>query len=150
MRVLDHSLACTSYIRHNPRPVLLAQNVMVASTGPFAMIDGKLRQARKGATVAVDSCAGVWLVGVHHQIFCLFWLVVISRVFLKTFLKETAQRSPQSIRFRPVTVYTSARTTLCLARSCRGGRMPPGNQLLSYQSSRRIVLGKSAFNFQFG
>ncbi len=40
---------------------------MVASTGPLATIDGKLRQARKGATVAIDSCAGVWLVGVHHQ-----------------------------------------------------------------------------------
>ena len=39
---------------------------MVASTGPLATIDGKLRQARKGATVAIDSCAGVWLVGVHH------------------------------------------------------------------------------------
>ena len=96
MRVLDHSLACTSYIRHNPRPVLLAQNVMVASTGPFAMIDGKLRQARKGATVAVDSCAGVWLVGVHHQISCLFWLAVIPSVFLKAFLKDTAQRSPKA------------------------------------------------------
>ncbi len=35
---------------------------MVALIGPSAMIDGKFRQARKGATVAVDSCAGVWLV----------------------------------------------------------------------------------------
>ena len=40
---------------------------MVASTGPLATIDGKFRQAWKGATVAIDSCAGVWLVGVHHQ-----------------------------------------------------------------------------------
>ena len=39
---------------------------MVAPAGPLATIDGKLRQARKGATVAIDSCAGVWLVGVHH------------------------------------------------------------------------------------
>ena len=38
--------------------------VMVVLIGPFAMIDGKLRQARKGATVAVDSCAEVWLVWV--------------------------------------------------------------------------------------
>src|SRR5690606_22132869 len=29
--------------------------------GPLATIDGEPRQARKGATVAVDSCAGVWL-----------------------------------------------------------------------------------------
>jgi hypothetical protein len=43
------------------------QNVMVASMGPLATIDGKFRQAWKGATVAIDSCAGVWLVGVHHQ-----------------------------------------------------------------------------------
>ena len=48
---------------------------MVASTGPLATIDSKLRQARKGATVAVDSCAGVWLVGVHHQ-FIVFRLVL--------------------------------------------------------------------------
>jgi hypothetical protein len=47
------------------------QNVMVASMGPLATIDGKFRQAWKGATVAIDSCAGVWLVGVHHQ-FLLF------------------------------------------------------------------------------
>src|SRR5690606_14573031 len=31
--------------------------------GPLATIDGEPRQARKGATVAVDSCAGVWLMG---------------------------------------------------------------------------------------
>jgi hypothetical protein len=33
---------------------------MVAS-GPPAIINCELRQARKGATVAVDLCAGVWL-----------------------------------------------------------------------------------------
>ena len=27
------------------------------------MIDSELRQARKGATVIIDSCAGVWLFG---------------------------------------------------------------------------------------
>ena len=36
---------------------------MVAPVGPLATIDRELRQARKGATVAIDSCAGVWLVG---------------------------------------------------------------------------------------
>ena len=35
---------------------------MVALIGPPATIDGKLRQARKGATVAIELCAGVWLV----------------------------------------------------------------------------------------
>ncbi|GAB3100296.1 hypothetical protein GCM10027217_19460 [Pseudomaricurvus hydrocarbonicus] len=35
---------------------------MVALSGPLAMISCELRQARKGATVAVSSCAGVWLV----------------------------------------------------------------------------------------
>ena len=29
--------------------------------GPLATIGCKLRQARKGATVAADSCAGMWL-----------------------------------------------------------------------------------------
>ena len=36
---------------------------MGCGSGPLATIDGESRQARKGATVAVDSCAGVWLVG---------------------------------------------------------------------------------------
>jgi len=31
--------------------------------GPPATIGCELRQARKGATVAIDSCAGMWLVG---------------------------------------------------------------------------------------
>jgi len=30
-------------------------------SGPLAMIGRKLRQVRKEATVATDSCAGVWL-----------------------------------------------------------------------------------------
>ena len=34
---------------------------METSVGPSAMISCKPRQARKGATVAVVSCAGVWL-----------------------------------------------------------------------------------------
>ena len=37
---------------------------MVAPVGSLATIGCKLRQARKGATVAADSCAGVWLTGV--------------------------------------------------------------------------------------
>ena len=40
---------------------------MVALIGPLAMIDGEFRQARKGATVTVDSCAGMWLVRVATQ-----------------------------------------------------------------------------------
>ena len=40
---------------------------MVAPAGSLAMIGSELRQARKGATVIADSCAEVWLVGVHHQ-----------------------------------------------------------------------------------
>ena len=46
---------------------------MVALVGPLAMIDGKLRQARKGATVTIDSCAGMWLIRVATQVF-LTWL----------------------------------------------------------------------------
>lgn len=36
---------------------------MVDPVGPPAMISCQPRQARKGATVAVTSCAGVWLAG---------------------------------------------------------------------------------------
>ena len=37
---------------------------MAARIGPLATINCELRQARKGATAAVDSGAGVWLVRV--------------------------------------------------------------------------------------
>jgi hypothetical protein len=56
-----------SMIGHNPdRSNSLAELNQYQSyygdlLGPFAMIGRKLRQARKGATVATDSCAGVWL-----------------------------------------------------------------------------------------
>ncbi len=36
---------------------------MVAPTGSHAMIHHEPRQARKGATVVIDSCAEVMLVG---------------------------------------------------------------------------------------
>ncbi len=42
---------------------------MVGRVGPLATIGCKPRQARKGATVAADSCAGVWLVRLAALIF---------------------------------------------------------------------------------
>ncbi len=42
---------------------------MVACIGPLATKNCELRQARKGATAAVDSGAGVWLVWVATLIF---------------------------------------------------------------------------------
>jgi hypothetical protein len=47
---------------------------MVSLAGPRAMIRCKPRQARKGATVAADSCAVVWLAGgatLNPPCFCL-------------------------------------------------------------------------------
>ncbi len=35
---------------------------MVTCIGPLATIGSELRQARKGATVAADSGAGMWLI----------------------------------------------------------------------------------------
>ena len=35
---------------------------MVVRAGPLAMLSREPRQARKGAAVTVDACAGVWLV----------------------------------------------------------------------------------------
>ncbi len=40
------------------------------SVGPLAMIGYELRQARKGATVVADSCAGVWLAELPPTPFC--------------------------------------------------------------------------------
>ena len=37
---------------------------MVAPSGPSASVSREPRQARKGATVVVKCCAGVWLLGV--------------------------------------------------------------------------------------
>lgn len=47
----------------------MAQNLIYSAfsygglIGPFAMLSRKPRQARKGAAVAVDVGAGVWLIG---------------------------------------------------------------------------------------
>ncbi len=46
---------------------------MVACIGPLAAIDCEPRQARKGATVAVDSGAEVWLVQVAASISYFFY-----------------------------------------------------------------------------
>ena len=48
---------------------------MVALIGPFATRNFELRQAWKGATVEVDLCAEVWLVGVISNI---SWLYPLS------------------------------------------------------------------------
>lgn len=42
---------------------ILLSGFMVSLAGPRAMIRCKPRQARKGATVAADACAVVWLAG---------------------------------------------------------------------------------------
>ena len=42
---------------------LLYGSFMVAPVGPLATLGSEPRQARKGATVVADACAGVWLVG---------------------------------------------------------------------------------------
>ena len=41
---------------------------MVALVGPLAMTGYEPRQARKGATVVADSCAGVWLARAATQL----------------------------------------------------------------------------------
>ena len=47
--------------------IIRALKSMVACVGPLATIDRELSQARKGAAVAVDSGAGVWLAQVATQ-----------------------------------------------------------------------------------
>lgn len=51
---------------------------MAGPIGPPAMISREPGQARKGATVAVTSCAGVWLVGLA-SIFPLLFLFQFPR-----------------------------------------------------------------------
>ncbi len=52
-----------SRLQPRGKATIIAALAMVAPVGPPAMISCKPRQARKGATVAVMSCAGVWLAG---------------------------------------------------------------------------------------
>ncbi len=56
---------------------------MVACIGPLAAIDCELRQARKGATVTMDSGAEVWLVQVAFLLFILLNFFEFQTVFLK-------------------------------------------------------------------
>ncbi len=42
---------------------------MAIPVGPLATLDDEPRQARKGATVIVKVCAGVWLAGVATLLF---------------------------------------------------------------------------------
>ena len=54
---------------------------MVTPAGPLAMISCEPRQARKGATVAVTSCAGVWLAGEATSLFSNMTIHKIRRRF---------------------------------------------------------------------
>ena len=57
---------CLSLL-HSLSEITIIRPAMVALVGPPAMNVCKLRQARKGATVADISCAGVWLMRVATQ-----------------------------------------------------------------------------------
>jgi hypothetical protein len=57
---------------------------MVALIGPFATRNFELRQAWKGATVEVDLCAEVWLVGVISNLFG-YSLSIISVLIVSDF-----------------------------------------------------------------
>ncbi len=58
--------------------------------GPPAMINCELRQARKGATVAIDSCAGMWLVGPPPN----FKILVLFGIFIASLLIFIANANP--------------------------------------------------------
>ena len=51
------------------------------------MIGSETRQARKGATVITESCAGVWLSGLPpfpHFFYCLLFLSILCWCILDT------------------------------------------------------------------
>lgn len=52
---------------------------MVALAGALATINGEPRQARKGATVIIDSCAGMLLVRVATFLFSFCGFIMIGR-----------------------------------------------------------------------
>ena len=51
---------------------------MVTLAGPLAMVRCELRQARKGATVTIELCAGVWLVGVATLYQCQYITTLLA------------------------------------------------------------------------
>lgn len=64
------SLAGTRSITHNAaRDFFRDCQSMVIPVGSLATLDDEPRQARKGATVIVKACAGVWLAGVATHLF---------------------------------------------------------------------------------
>jgi DNA polymerase III subunit gamma/tau len=76
------------------------------SGGPLATIDSEFRQARKGATVIIDSCAGVWLSGsppifLLATFYVVLWLVYASRLYFGC--KATSRMSYQVLarKWRP-------------------------------------------------
>jgi hypothetical protein len=70
--------------------------------GPLAMIDSEPRQARKGATVIIDSCAGVWLSG-SPPLRSINYLKTITCI---------------NMRHWPVSRTGAAKSCLVLASSC--------------------------------
>src|SRR5690606_25136597 len=56
-------IALCALLHPEGKITIIAPLAMVAPIGSPAMVSCKPRQARKGATVAVRLCAGVWLVG---------------------------------------------------------------------------------------
>ena len=59
---------------------------MVTPAGPLAMIDCEPRQARKGATVVVISCAEVWLAGEATRFIPIFVFHFHPKIFYPVFL----------------------------------------------------------------
>ena len=64
----------------------LAENVMEDPVGPLAMVSCESRQARKGATVAVKPCAGVWLAGDFAFLYVFPYVFLIFVCFLIFFV----------------------------------------------------------------
>ena len=65
----------------------------VTLVGPPAMISYEPRQARKGATVIADSCAEVWLVGVHHQFLLKMEFIPLKGANLLRFISSNVYNS---------------------------------------------------------
>jgi len=77
---------------------------MVAPIGPLAIISCELRQARKGATVAVTLCAGVWLIGVATQFLFAKSQLVPTLTFRRRFKGFGVGIGVFVVRFAPLIV----------------------------------------------
>jgi len=80
---------------------------MVTCIGPLATIGSELRQARKGATVATDSGAGMWLVQVATLILLSHYFDLSLSSLCKTLAALSCQFTLQASKLNELSGFSA-------------------------------------------